>query len=97
MADYALARQAAADFRAIARESLEKWGEERTELYLKSLFETARRLAEFPELGRDSSHILSGLLCMNSTSHVIFYKKRESGILIIRILHERMDFLTHLQ
>jgi plasmid stabilization system protein ParE len=52
MADYSLAKKAAADFRDIARDSLEKWGESRADLYLKSLFTTARRLAEFPELGR---------------------------------------------
>jgi toxin ParE1/3/4 len=96
MADYSLSRKAAADFRAIARDSLEKWGEERTELYLQSLFATARRLAAFPALGRDASYIHPGLLRMTSTSHVIFCQQREGGILIIRILHERMDFLTHL-
>jgi len=97
MADYSLSRKAAADFRSIARQSLEKWGEARTELYLKSLFAAAQRLAEFPELGRESGHIRPGLMRMTSASHVIFYQKREGGILVLRILHERMGFLTNLQ
>lgn len=96
MADYRLARKAVADFREIARDSLEKWGEARAETNLASLFKTAQRLAEFPELGRDAGHIRPGLLRMSSSSHVIFHRRCEGGILIIRILHERMDFLSHL-
>jgi toxin ParE1/3/4 len=97
MANYSLAKKAAADFRAIARESLEKWGEARAERYLKEMFETAQRLADFPDLGREVSSIRPGLLRMTSASHVIFCQKQAGGILIIRILHERMDFLAHLQ
>jgi toxin ParE1/3/4 len=97
MADYTLSKQAAADFRAIARDSLQKWGEARTDSYLRSLFETARRLADFPELGRETAHVRPGLSRMASGSHVIFYRKQKDGVLILRILHERMDFLQHLQ
>lgn len=97
MADYRLARKAAADFRAIARDSLEKWGEARAERYLAELFEAAQRLADFPDIGRDAGSVRPGMMRMATASHVFFYRKREGGVLIIRILHERMDFLAHLQ
>ena len=33
---------------------------------------------------------------MGSASHAIFYRKTETGILIVRVLHERMDFTRYL-
>ena len=68
----------------------------RAEYYILSLHEAFERLAEFPDMGRNDDEIRPGYLQIESASHAIFYRKTETGILIVRVLHERMDFRRHL-
>jgi toxin ParE1/3/4 len=65
------------------------------EKYVLGLHEAFRRLAEFPDIGRDARHIRPGYFRMEVASHTVFYRKTDEGILIIRVLHERMDFARH--
>ena len=53
-------------------------------------------LAEFPDLGRDASHIRPDYRKIATASHSIFYRKTEDGVLIVRVLRQRMDFVQHL-
>ncbi len=75
---------------------MKKWGFARSEIYIMGLHETFERLAEFPDMGRNVDHIRAGYMQMESGRHAIFYRKIESSILIVRVLHERMDFVRHL-
>jgi toxin ParE1/3/4 len=47
-------------------------------------------LAGDPELGRNCDDIRPGLRWMEIGRHVVFYRLRPAGILVTRILHERM-------
>lgn len=96
MANYVLSRKAAADVEAIAEFSLQRWDMARAERYVLGLHETFRTLAEFPDLGRDASDIRAGYRRIDTASHAVFYRKTEDGILIVRILHQQMDFGRHL-
>jgi toxin ParE1/3/4 len=96
MGSYTLSGAADADVQNIAEESAKRWGLERAEKYISALHETFERLAEFPNMGRDASHIRSGYMQIESGSHSVFYRRTESGVLIVRVLHERMDFERHL-
>jgi toxin ParE1/3/4 len=60
------------------------------------LHDTVQSLAEFPEMGADADFIRSGSRRMNAGSHVVFYRRTEAGILILRVLHQNMDFTLHL-
>ena len=53
-------------------------------------------LAEFPDLGRDASDIQAGYRKIETASHSVFYRKTEDGVLIVRVLHQHMDFGRHL-
>ena len=53
-------------------------------------------LAEFPDLGRDAGRIRPGYRQMETASHTVFYRRIADGILIVRVLHQRMDFERHL-
>jgi len=97
MGSYALTRSADNDVQNIAEHSVKQWGLARAEKYVLELHKTFSRLAEFPEMGRDVSHIRAGYLRMESGSHSIFYQRSEAAVLIIRVLHQRMDFERHLQ
>jgi toxin ParE1/3/4 len=97
MGSYALTVEADEDIQGIAEYSLQQWGLARAETYILGLHEAFRRLADFPDMGRDASHIRAGYWRMDSLSHAVFYTKSDAGVLIVRVLHQRMDFGRHLR
>ena len=96
MGSYTLSGEADADIETIAESSLEQWGVAHAGAYILELHETFGRLAAFPEIGRDVSHIRPGYRKLTTASHSVFYRQTEDGILIVRVLHQRMDFEQHL-
>lgn len=96
MGNYVLSQTAEKDIRQIARTSIENWGLVRTERYILGLNETFERLAKYPDLGRKVDVIRPGYLQTASGTHAICYRKTETGILIMRVLHQHMDVMRHL-
>lgn len=97
MADYILSASALEDIRAIGDYTKDKWSEERAEIYVRMLLAECRELAYKPLLGRDYKRFRPGLRGYPCGKHVIFYRILNNGkIRIVRILHERMDFLRKL-
>jgi len=47
-------------------------------------------------MGREGSDIRSGYYKISCGSHFLFYRITAEGIDIVRILHERMDFVRHI-
>ena len=70
--------------------TLHTWGEDQTIRYIDGLESCCQRLAENPRLGRACDHIRPGLRRMEHGRHVVFYRKEAGGILVSRILHQRM-------
>lgn len=92
MSSFALTNQAKQDLKNIARYTQEHWGREQRNHYLKTFDETFGLLASKPLLGRDCSHLGQSYQKFPVGSHIIFYKQSSSSlILIVRILHKRMD------
>ena len=96
MGSYRLSRLADADIEAIAADSLQQWGLAQAGKYLQGLHATFGMLAEFPDLGKDASHVRAGYRKIESGRHSVFYRKIVDGVLIVRVLHQRMDFARHL-
>ena len=69
MANYSLSGEADTDIQTIAEDSINRWGLARAEAYIMALHETFQKLANFPEIGRDASHIRSGYMQMASASY----------------------------
>jgi toxin ParE1/3/4 len=93
---YTLSGKADGDIENIAEASLQQWGLARAEQYILGLHETFQMLVEFPDLGRDASHIRPGYRKIETAGHSVFYRKTEDGILIVRVLHQSLDFERHL-
>ncbi len=74
----------------IADYTLHTWGKAQAASYLGELEDFCVALAKNPGLGRSCEEIRAGLRRMEHGRHVIFYRTRGGGILITRILHERM-------
>jgi toxin ParE1/3/4 len=69
---------------------LEKWGERQALRYIDGLEICCQQLAENPQSGRPCNQIRHGLRRMEHARHVVFYRVESGGILVSRILHQRM-------
>lgn len=90
MSAFRFSHRAEADLLGIARYTLRRWGEEQTIHYLNDLESCCQTLAENPTLGRSCDQIRPGLRRMERGRHVVFYRQEVWGVLISRILHQRM-------
>ena len=70
--------------------TLNAWGEDQTIRYLDGLETCCQHLADNPESGRPCDYIRPGLRRMEHARHVVFYRIKTGGILVSRILHQRM-------
>lgn len=84
------------DLTEIALYTLETWGEKQAIRYINDLEICCRKLAENPALGRTCDDVRPGLRRLKSAKHVVFYRQEPGGILVSRILHERMLPERHL-
>lgn len=96
MPNYDLSKKAAKDVSTILDYSYKEFGEKTALEYYLSLKDTFALLSKQPQIGRDINHIRAGYFRHEHAKHVIFYTLKENGILIIRVLHQKMDFERHL-
>ena len=75
---------------AIAEYTLRKWGDAQAVRYLRELQACCQQLADNPALGRPCEHVRQGLRRLEHGKHVVFYRSQSEGILVSRVLHERM-------
>ena len=90
MATYRLSRLAEADLTDIGAYTLRTWGEDQAIQYIGELETCCRQIMENPELGRACDYVRLGLRRMEHGRHVIFYWIESGGIVVSRILHQRM-------
>ena len=90
MAAFRFSRRGEADLLGIGAYTLRTWGEDQTIRYLDDLEACCQMLADNPTLGRTCDDVRPGLRRMECGQHVLFYRERAGGILVSRILHQRM-------
>jgi plasmid stabilization system protein ParE len=66
------------------------WDAAQADRYLTVLDDYCQRLADTPALGRACDHIRPGLLRAEQAGHVVFFRREVTGILVCRVLHQRM-------
>lgn len=96
MPGFRLTAKALSDLKSIALYTEDTWGREQRNKYLKDLDECFRMLARDPNLGRSCDEIFPGYRKYYLNRHLVFYRDSGGEILIIRILHDRMDIESHL-
>ena len=82
---------AIADLDSIYAYSVEQWGMGQAETYLKALNARMQGLRRFPSLGTAQDVLHPGLRRIGEGSHSIYYLTRDDAVLIVRVLHDRMD------
>ena len=73
-----------------------RWGSEQAEKYTFELKSVCHRLAEVPRPGKPATIIRRGYFVAGASSHNIFFREEVGRIVVIRILHNRMDPSRHL-
>ena len=91
MADYRLTRRAEGDLAGIADYTIERFGIEQARRYREGLESCFRMLADGPLIGRPAEGLSPGLRRYEVQAHIVFYRIEGDGILIVRVLHEKMD------
>lgn len=94
---YRLYPKAIDDLESIYLYSVKEFGIHRTEDYIAAFESSFQYLADDPLISRKCDYVYSNLRAFNVGSHVIFLKITDDGIVIIRILHQSMDFNRHIQ
>lgn len=91
-----LTEAALADLQSIRNYTLETWGPEQEEHYLRQLwlrFETIRSSSSRYRLRND---LFPGCRLASEGRHVILFRAGHDAIEIVRVLHTAMDFKRHL-
>ena len=87
---------ARADFTSNMLYTFETWGENQRDQYARRLTTAIRRLILFPNLGERRNDISTGLRASSVDMHVVFYRVLPQQVVIVRILHAKMDAVTEL-
>jgi len=74
-----------------------EWGVSKANAYIREIHQAFLTLANHRTAGRDRSEVRPGLRSFSIGSHVIFYQSLSSGVLVVRILHQMMDYERHLR
>ncbi|HXM20999.1 MAG TPA: type II toxin-antitoxin system RelE/ParE family toxin [Terriglobales bacterium] len=90
MRKFRFSRRAEADLLSIGDYTLHKWGKAQAARYIGELEVCCQTLADNPALGRLCDHVRPGLRRHEHGTHVVFYRQERGGILVSRILHQRM-------
>ncbi|MDP2223735.1 type II toxin-antitoxin system RelE/ParE family toxin [Nitrosomonas sp.] len=96
MGKFHLTNRAVTDLSEIADFTIQTFGVEQARFYRDGLNNCFEILAENPQLGRSAAELASNLKRFEYQSHIVFYISKDASILIVRILHQRMDLKRHL-
>ena len=96
MNKYTLSNKAEEDISVIYDYSANIHGVTQAEAYLVALHEALVILAENPSIGTSAEDIRKNYLQLPVHRHMVFYKKVDDGIFVIRVLHQQMKYSMHL-
>ena len=92
MNQYILSKRAVRDIQAIGEYTERNWNSRQAITYLKGLDTTLQDIAKAPDtLARRREDLKSGFYSALYKSHVIFFKKQDENIFVIRVLHQKRD------
>ena len=91
--------KAVEDLSDIWEYTFKEWSEKQADEYYSIIISACNRLLEGPvHIIKAYNDIIPGLFGIKAGHHLIFFRIQEDkGILIIRILHEKMDSRRHLK
>jgi toxin ParE1/3/4 len=96
MAEYRLTPAAERDLESIWTYTARQWGVEQADRYIDFLTTAFAELADSPKKAPSCEHIRPGFRRWRVERHMVYLKVTDFGIAVVRVLHDRMDALSHL-
>ncbi|MCB2083978.1 MAG: type II toxin-antitoxin system RelE/ParE family toxin [Sphingomonadaceae bacterium] len=88
----AISKRAVRDIDLISDQTIERWGKHQAKRYVAAIRSDIESLATSPNrFPRHEGRHLT-LRRMRSAHHFVFYRVEGNDVIVIRILHERMNF-----
>lgn len=91
MSQCELTAAASADLLEIVRYTKKKWGQVQAQRYREELDLGLQQLSLAADRGRNRESIVAGLRSFPVAQHIAFYVQRKGKIIVLRILHPRMN------
>lgn len=89
--------QAQLDLEEIFQYTLKTWGINQAEKYQDDLHNGMVQVAIDPKMGSDYDYQIGTYKKIQCNRHLIFYRVESQSCIIVRVLHERMDLISHLK
>ncbi|CAM8657152.1 ParE Plasmid stabilization system protein [Burkholderiales bacterium] len=96
MAEYRLTPAAERDLEGIWIYTAQQWGVEQADRYIDLLTASYTDLAGSPMTAPSCEHIRVGYRRWRVERHMIYFRVTEYGIVVVRVLHDRMDARSRL-
>lgn len=96
MTHYRFTRRAQSDLKAIVRYTQKTWGKKQALSYIEGLEAIAHNLAQNPKLGKTHDDLAKGIRGFGYQSHTLYYIEDKEGIVIVHVLHKKMDVYSHI-
>ncbi|WP_299733503.1 type II toxin-antitoxin system RelE/ParE family toxin [uncultured Tateyamaria sp.] len=91
MNDWRLTPAARADLDDIWDYTVKTWGADQAEAYVRALIAACAGIATGATPTQDVAHVRPGYRKALSGRHVLYLRQSETGVEVVRILHQRMD------
>lgn len=69
----------------------ETWGIEQRNVYMSQLFAGVEAIGKSPLTGRRRDELATGMRSKRIQKHIAYYFVRKTHVLIVGVLHERME------
>lgn len=98
MKNYRFSKKAYEDLKLIWLYTSDKWSVNQADIYYKLIMDAIEKISKNSYLVKELKYVKGNYLFSKVKSHFIFFKilKESNEILIIRILHKKMDIVKHL-
>jgi toxin ParE1/3/4 len=92
----AYTRAAERDLAEIHAYTIERWGEAQADRYLSDLERACNRIASGSAIVSRLPFRADEMFRTRQGRHLVIFREVDGGVLIVRVLHERMDVDRHL-
>ena len=88
---YRISASAIEDLESIWEYTFKNWSKDQADRYHGLIINEIEFVAENDAVGKEMGHVKEGYLVTYVKSHMIFFKRNQGLLEVIRILHQKMD------
>ena len=93
---YRISAAAIEDLEGIWEYTFKNWSKDQADRYHGLIINEIEFVANNETVGKDMGHVKEGYLVTYVKSHMIFFKRNQGFVEVIRILHQKMDIESNL-